>query len=166
MPLDFYLRSLRWSLPRPRCALASSFLERNARTRPPKVGREVIYTDSLYARNMTTGRWMPKRRKNKQLIDRLRQIWRQLCNARPGEVEIAHVRSHVYISGNELADWLADQGRNGAAVTTTQAREWTRAWLDRYDDGGAARGERARGAGVSSSGSPSHVNPRPTRGDG
>ena len=31
-----------------------------ARARRPRIGREVIHSDSLYAINMATGTWMPK----------------------------------------------------------------------------------------------------------
>ena len=86
-------------------------LER-AGKRPANVGREIIHTDSLYALNMTRGKWMPraKGKRNAPLIERLRKLWRKIQRARPGEVTLRHVRSHIQVPGNELADWLAERG--------------------------------------------------------
>ena len=50
-----------------------------------------------------------------------------------------HVRSHVRIPGNELADRLAEargQGDWKKGQTVTTAVKWMETWItDRYDDG-------------------------------
>ena len=55
---------------------------------------------------------------------------------RPGEVTIRHVRSHIKVPGNEIADFLADAGASdmllpGQRVDAAmrEAVTWTRAWL-------------------------------------
>ena len=77
-------------------------------------GGEVIHSDSLYAINMTTGKWMPKSRgtgrRNASMIAEMRREWRAVQRKRPGEVTIRHVRSHIKVPGNEIADFLADAG--------------------------------------------------------
>ena len=79
------------------------------------MGREEIHTDSLYALNMATGKWMPSRgHRNAEMIAGLRRQWRRLQRARPHEVRLRHVRSHTRVAGNELADWLATAGAKGA----------------------------------------------------
>ena len=80
-----------------------------ALTRPAGTGREALCTDSLYAKHMTTGHWTPSARRNAAMIRLLRNKWRELQRARPGEVRIEHVRSHTMVLGNELADWLAER---------------------------------------------------------
>ena len=67
--------------------------------------------DSLYARNLTLGIWLPRKGKNIGLVKQLRQEWRQ-TQIRRGRhaVRIEHVRSHTGVPGNELADRLADAG--------------------------------------------------------
>ena len=73
---------------------------------------EVIWVDSLYARNLTMGIWLPTKKTNANLVQELRDTWR-LVQVKRGrdEVRIEHVRSHTSVPGNELADKLADAGR-------------------------------------------------------
>ena len=43
-----------------------------------------------------------------------------------------HVRSHIAVPGNELADWLAEMGRHGGAreeVGVVAAGRWLRQWM-------------------------------------
>ena len=65
------------------------------------------------------GRWNQGRKckGNEPLIAQLRAMWRALQRSRPGELELRHVRAHVRVPGNELADWLADQGRYAFGLT-------------------------------------------------
>ena len=66
-----------------------------------------------------------------------------------------HVRSHTECPGNELADALADRGKDASpknAVgwqheeTTRYAKEWMRQWRRGHSpDGGEASGEREGG---------------------
>jgi len=115
---------------------------RRASHRKQNVGREIIHTDSLYAMNMATGKWMPSRKhRNAKMVARLRREWRRVQQRRPGEVRIQHVRSHIKVPGNELADWLADRGAKGAATTTGEATTWIQSWLRHQ---GMQRAENAR----------------------
>ena len=104
--------------------------------RPARRGRELVHTDSLYAMHMTTGRWMPRKqgRRNAPLIAKLRALWRRVQRRRPGEVELRHVRSHIRVPGNELADWLADQGRSAFAQAdmTDEADGWMTTWIRQH----------------------------------
>ena len=75
-----------------------------ALSRPRGSGREALCTDSLYAKHMTTGHWTPRVKRNAHMIRLLRDKWRTLRRARPGEVRIEHVRSHTMVLGNEIAD--------------------------------------------------------------
>ena len=110
---------------------------RRALTRRHTGGRTRIYTDSLYTKNMTTGRWMPKRKhRNSALISNLRRLWRRTQTQMPGEVDIVHVRSHVEIPGNEIADWLADCGSRGrpqeqgkSVVSLARTQQWIEQWI-------------------------------------
>ena len=97
--------------------------------RRPGVGREEIWADSLYAINMASGKWMPKSKRNSEIVEHMRQLWRRLQRARPGEVEVKHVRSHIKHPGNEVADWLADRGRMDDTTTVTETRHWLDTWL-------------------------------------
>ena len=97
-----------------------------ALTRDAGTGAEKLCTDSLYAMHMTTGHWIPKVKRNAVLIGRLRAKWRELRRKRPGEVRIKHVRSHTAVLGNEIADWLAEQGPMSPQVT------WVPAWVVPY----------------------------------
>ena len=71
---------------------AMAYALRRALTRRQTGGRTGgIYTDSLYmyAKNMTTGRWMPKRQhRNSALISNLRRLWRRTQTQMSGEVDI------------------------------------------------------------------------------
>ena len=97
----------------------------NALQRRRGAGREEIHSDSLYSINMTTGRWRPKKKANAELIEDLRCMWRHLQRTRPNEVTLKHVRSHVQVPGNELADWLADHGRyQSNTISLAAAQEW------------------------------------------
>jgi len=113
-------------------------LER-ALKRRERAATETLHSDSLYAINMTTGKWMPSRDTNVELIRTLRGMWRKLQRVRPRAVEVRHVRSHVGVPGNELADHLADtrgRGAWGDGQTTATAKIWFAAWMrDKYDDG-------------------------------
>ena len=72
----------------------------SALTRASGAGSEIIWSDSLYAINMTTGKWRPKCTRNREIVSRLRGVWRRIQRtqrARPREVqataaacEIAH----------------------------------------------------------------------------
>ena len=85
-----------------------------ARGRARGRGKEIIWTDSLYTMHMTTGRWMTRSKRNAVLVRALRAKWRRLQRTRPGEVELRHVRSHTECPGNELADALADRGKDAS----------------------------------------------------
>ena len=92
--------------------------------------RDIIHTDSLYAKNMATGKWMPsKNHRNVPMIAKLRSEWRRAQAKRPGEIHLYHVRSHIKIPGNEIADWLADKGATGVNTTAEETKIWTRSWL-------------------------------------
>ena len=58
---------------------------------------ETMHSDSLYAINMTTGKWMPRKHINDVMIRELRSMWRRLQRQRPGEVKLRHLRSHIGI---------------------------------------------------------------------
>ena len=110
--------------------------------RPRASGREEIHSDSLYAIHMATGKWMPQRKhRNAPMIADLRRMWRRVQVSRPREVTLHHVRSHTKVPGNELADWLADNGAQSRHTTSLAcASAWMRAWLDEHDDRLADRG--------------------------
>ena len=73
--------------------------------------KEIIWVDSLYARNLTMGVWLPRKGRNLALVKQLRAEWRQVQIRRGRHaVKIAHVRSHTGVPGNELADKLAEWG--------------------------------------------------------
>ena len=78
--------------------------------------RETIWVDSLYARNLTMGIWLPRRKVNIELVREVREAWRR-CSIRRGvgTVRIQHVRSHTGVPGNELADQLADAAARAAS---------------------------------------------------
>ena len=94
--------------------------------------RTSVESDSLYTIHMTTGKWLPRKRRNRELISRLRGIWRDIQRKRPGEVTLRHVRSHILVPGNELADELAD-GR-GSMNSTHSARRWMRELVRKLHD--------------------------------
>ena len=76
--------------------------------RRPHVAVEFC-VDSLYALGHATGRWEPPRKRNVELVRRLRERVRQLMALRggPRNVTISHVRAHARTPGNEAADELA-----------------------------------------------------------
>lgn len=82
---------------------------------------------------MTTGKWMPKNgHRNEPMIAKMRALWRQVLRKRPGEVTLKHVRSHTVLPGNDLADWLADQGTGNSGDTdidTAKAEAWLAGWI-------------------------------------
>ena len=88
-------------------------------------------------------------------------MWRDLQRKRPGEVSLEHVRSHINIPGNELADELAD-GR-GSMNSISRARQWMRAYVTKLQtrasngqlttDGVTARRQTARPTGNDQAGS-------------
>ena len=118
-----------------------------ARTRRPGAGREVIHSDSLYAINMATGKWMPKVKRNAPMIGRIRTLWYKLQAARPQEVTLRHVRSHVKVPGNELADWLAGRGAKQGRTTLAQAERWMARWLQEQRNPPGGRSARPPGEG-------------------
>ena len=99
-----------------------------ALARPAGSGNEALCTDSLYAKHMTTGHWTPRVQRNAVLVQRLRNKWRELRRARPGEVRIEHVRSHTMVLGNEIADWLAERGTTSEGVTAMMMTQWIDQW--------------------------------------
>ena len=121
-----YKKALYWALKR-------------AATHRRGQGGTLIWTDSLYALNMTTGTWLPRKRRCRTLVRNLRSEWRELQRARPGEVKLRHVRSHVKIPGNELADWLAElryatkteaeRHSSGDRRLLDNATRWLQTWL-------------------------------------
>jgi len=107
---------------------------RRAMSRRAGEAMETLHSDSLYAINMTTGKWMPRKRANEVMIRELRSMWRRLQRQRPSEVQMRHVRSHIGVPGNETADYLADlrwgAGQRGQAVLTA-AQRWLTRWFER-----------------------------------
>ena len=115
---------------------AMHYALQRAAARAPGKGKEVIWSDSLYTINMTTGMWLPKRKRNNDVIARLRHTWRWVQRARPGEVSIRHVRSHTKVPGNELADQLAETGRVGGNPTAREASAWLTRWRAKQSGSG------------------------------
>ena len=72
---------------------------------------------------------MPRVKRNVPLIRRVQSLWFKLQAARPGEVTLRHVRSHIKVPGNELADWLAERGATMGRTTLAQAERWMAGWL-------------------------------------
>ena len=109
---------------------------KRAESRERGNGGEIIHTDSLYAKNMATGNWMPKKgHRNAEMIAGLRRAWRRVQRRRPGEVHIRHVRSHVKVPGNELADWLADRGTKSVkSVKLHETAKWMLSWLEKHKE--------------------------------
>ena len=126
----------------------------SALTRAVGAGSEVIWSDSLYAINMTTGKWRPKCTRNREIVARLRGVRRRLQRARPREVQLQHVRSHIKVPGNELANWLADNGRMSDRKGVTEATRWMRAWMTRQRMSATGQHAGNHGAGPAQIGSP------------
>jgi ribonuclease HI len=127
-----------------------------ATDRTPGAGQEEIHSDSLYAINMTTGKWSPKHTihappVNLEIIWHARMAWIQLQRLRPREVQLIHIRSHTKHPGNEVADHLADVGRQGGSMNVASTELWLANWLTQnpdatarppgYDDGTRAPDE-------------------------
>ena len=125
----------------------------DALMRPAGGGREIIWSDSLYTINMTTGRWRPRCPRNREIVASTRGLWRRLQRQRDTEVELRHVRSHTRVPGNELADWLAEIGRMEGGRPVSAASRTSR-WLVRRAPSrsvafvGAHLGARPRGRGA------------------
>jgi len=99
-----------------------------ALSRPPLAGDEDIWADSLYAINMTTGKWMPGKHKNETIIRNLRQKWKQVQEHRGANaVRLRHVRAHTGVLGNELVDRLAAYGGSGKSADMAWATQQMRA---------------------------------------
>ena len=57
---------------------------KRAAARPKGQGGTLIWTDSLYALNMTTGAWLPRKKRCRIMVSHLRRAWRDLQRpARP-----------------------------------------------------------------------------------
>ena len=111
---------------------AMHIMLRRALTRHAGHTEETLHSDSLYAINMTTGKWMPRKQANQALVSDLRRKWRQLQRKRPQEVSLKHVRSHIGMPGNEVADHLAGLRWTRTASGQTElaeARRWLTQWL-------------------------------------
>ena len=110
-------------------------------TRGTGAGREEISSDSLYAINMTTGKWMPKREINQEIIWHARVTWQKLQDQRPREVDIhvVNVRSHTKVPGNEVADRLADIGAQMNSATVIDMERWMTDWLENNPTGAPGR---------------------------
>ena len=106
-----------------------NYMIRRARQRPRGSGGEDLWSDSLYAIHMTTGRWMPKCTRNVEFIRNLRRDWRALQRHRPGECRLRHVRSHTKVPGNEIADWLAERGAANHHECASSAAKWATNYL-------------------------------------
>ena len=105
------------------------YMIRRARQRPRGSGGEDLWSDSLYAIHMTTGKWMPKCTRNVEFIRNLRRDWRALQRHRPGECRLRHVRSHTKVPGNEIADWLAERGAANRHECASSAAKWATDYL-------------------------------------
>merc|ERR1711969_412466 len=88
---------------------------------------------------MTLGRWKTgPTRPNTGFIKELRAKWRSVQAKRGvGTVRIEHVRSHIRVPGNELADRLAGAGKEHA----TPGIEWAHGQMRAF----AGRSERPPG---------------------
>ena len=108
---------------------------------------------------MTTGAWLPRKQRCRIMVSHLRRVWRDLQRARPGEVRLRHVRSHIKVPGNELADWLAEMRPGGESEAdrteledTSQLLAHSTQWLQKWfaspaqQRGAVPRSGRAGGA--------------------
>ena len=98
--------------------------------------------DSLYARNLTMGIWLPRRNTNIELVREVREAWRR-CSIRRGvgTVRIQHVRSHTGVPGNELADQLADAAARGASEEPDLDLSFAERLMDKIEAEGEEEGE-------------------------
>ena len=117
---------------------------RRAAQRRNAPSRETIWVDSLYARNLTMGIWLPRRKVNIELVREVREAWRR-CSIRRGvgTVRIQHVRSHTGVPGNELADQLADAAAREACEEPDLSLSAAERLMDKIEAEG--RGEEAEG---------------------
>ena len=75
--------------------------------------RVEIHSDSMYAINVSTGRWKPK--KNKKIAKVSRALMRKLkLSYGTRRVSVRHVRAHTGIKNNERADANAKRGVHAA----------------------------------------------------
>jgi ribonuclease HI len=104
-----------------------------------RTGHVTIHSDSLYAINMTTGKWMPRHKQNIDMISHIRNRWRTLQLTRKDLcMRFEHVRSHTKQPGNELADWLAGLGANSMRHDMgmgEHATKWIRSWINNQNEG-------------------------------
>ena len=92
-----YIHALRW-----------------ARTSPEAAGRPVLLRhDSKYAALVSSGVWKGKRKMNKALVAVAQEEWRLTYAAKKGKLWIRHVKGHSGHEWNDMADQLADDGRQG-----------------------------------------------------
>ena len=125
---------------------AMSYALDRALGRPTGEGGEIIWSDSLYTINMTTGRWRLRTTRNRRLVARIKEQWRKLQRRRPNEVELRHVRSHTLVPGNEVADWLADGGAHGAGDTLDSALRQLTRWFHSHSIDISAGARRRQGS--------------------
>jgi len=69
-----------------------------------KLENVTIYTDSMYAMSMVTGKWKPST--NHRLVNSAKELVDRLGD----KVNFVHVRAHMDLLWNETADRLAKQG--------------------------------------------------------
>ena len=76
--------------------MALLYTLRRTSRRGKRAPQEIIWVDSLYARNLTLEIWLPRKGKNIGLVKQLRQEWRQ-TQIRRGRhaVRIEHVSGSV-----------------------------------------------------------------------
>ena len=99
-----FTRALRWAYESPRA-----------------YGRPICMRyDSMYAAHIATGVWRAK--KHKAMAEEARQEWTRLKRATGGRLWMAHVRGHSGHEWNDLADRLAERGRQGHVEATVEAR--------------------------------------------
>ena len=67
------------------------------------------------------------------------RLARSAAHPAPGEVRLRHVRSHIKVPGNELADWLAEMRPGGKSETertglndTDQLLKRSTQWLQKW----------------------------------
>lgn len=71
----------------------------------------VIYYDSTYAANITTGAY--RAQKNQRLAKTAQSLFREVQSSRNGNVKLVHVKGHSGAKWNEFADALANRGATG-----------------------------------------------------
>ena len=96
---------------------------RHALLRTARTGAEIIHSDSLYAINMTTGKWRPRVKRNMDMIAQLRVMWRTLVRRRPGEVRSPSARALARADPRQRDSRLARGSGRGRDVHQRAARE-------------------------------------------